>query len=114
MPVDGYLDYIELPAADIEAAKRFYGTLFGWTFVDYGPDYVEFDSTGRKGGFHAGRAPIAGSGPLIVLYAADLDAMETRLRAAGAPIIEHHAFPGGRRFHFHDPNGNELAMWTKD
>ena len=108
MPVDGYLDYIELPAADIGAAKNFYGAMFGWQFVDYGPGYTEFDSDGRKGGFN----PELKS-PLIVLYASDLDAMEAKLRAAGTEITAHHEFPGGRRFHFRDPVGNEVAVWTK-
>lgn len=111
MPADGFLDYIEIPAPDIPATKRFYGEAFGWTFTDYGPDYVEFDSSGRKGGFNAGRKVVSG-GVLIVLYAADLDAMELKVKTAGAEITEHHSFPGGRRFHFRDPNGNELAMWS--
>lgn len=109
MSIDGFLDYIELPAADVAAAKRFYGSMFGWRFVDYGPAYVEFDSDGRKGGFNP-----ALKTPLIVLYANDLDAMEAKLRIAGIEITAHHAFPGGRRFHFHDPNGNEVAVWTKE
>ena len=108
MPEDGFLDYIELPAANIAAAKAFYGAL-GWTFTDYGPNYTEFDSDGRKGGFNAERKC-----PLIVLYADDLDSMEAKLRALGAEIVAHDAFPGGRRFHFRDPNGDELAVWTKD
>ncbi len=108
MPHDGYLDYIELPAADIAATKEFYGAMFGWRFVDYGPDYCEFDSGGRKGGFNPAR-----KSPLIVLYAVDLDAMESKLRKAGAKITAHHNFPGGRRFHLRDPNGNEVAVWTK-
>jgi predicted enzyme related to lactoylglutathione lyase len=112
MRTDGYLDYLELPAPDIEASKRFYGTVFGWTFTDYGPDYVEFTSGDRKGGFNAERKVVEGGGALIVLWANDLDAMEAKVRAAGAEITDHHAFPGGRRFHFRDPNGNELAVWS--
>ena len=113
MPADGYLDYLELPAPDIEASKRFYGSVFGWTFTDYGTDYVEFDSGGRKGGFNAELRVVSGGGPLIVLWASDLAAVEAKVRASGAEITEHHEFPGGRRFHFRDPNGNELAVWTK-
>ncbi len=109
MPADGFLDYIELPAADVAAAKRFYGTMFGWRFVDYGPGYTEFDSDGRKGGFNPELKT-----PLIVLYAEDLDAMEAKLCEAGAQIVARQKFTGGRRFHFRDPNGNELAVWTKD
>jgi predicted enzyme related to lactoylglutathione lyase len=113
MPDDGALDYIELPARDVAAAKAFYGALFGWRFVDYGPDYAEFDSAGRKGGFNAKLPPAPGGGPLIVLFAADLDAMEARVKQAGAAITAHHEFPGGRRFHFRDPGGNEIAVWTR-
>ena len=113
MPADGELDYVELPAPDIAATKRFYGAVFGWKFTDYGPDYVAFVAAGREGGFNAERRVISGGGPLIVLYANDLDAMEKKVREAGAEITEHHQFPGGRRFHFRDPNGNELAAWTK-
>lgn len=109
---DGYLDYLELPAPDIEASKRFYGAVFGWTFTDYGPDYVEFTSGDRKGGFNAELKVVKGGGALVVLWANDLDAMEAKVHAAGAEITEHHAFPGGRRFHFRDPNGNELAVWS--
>ncbi len=113
MPADGFLDYIELPGADIPATKAFYGSIFGWTFTDYGPDYVAFDSAGRQGGFNAERKVVANGGPLIVLYAADLDAMETKVRAAGAEILSKESFASGRRFHFRDPNGNEIAIWTK-
>ena len=112
MPADGFLDYIELPGPDIPATKRFYGSLFGWTFTDYGPDYVAFDSAGRQGGFNADRKVVASGGPLIVLYAADLDAMEAKIREAGAEILSRENFEGGRRFHFRDPSGNEIAGWT--
>jgi predicted enzyme related to lactoylglutathione lyase len=111
--IDGSLDYIELPATDIPATKRFYGTVFGWTFTDYGPDYVAFEVEGRSGGFNAERKVIANGGPLVVLYANDLDAMETKVRGAGVEILSREEFTGGRRFHFCDPNGNEIAVWTK-
>jgi uncharacterized protein len=113
MPADGYLDYIELPAPDIPASKQFYGAVFGWSFMDYGPDYAEFHSGDQVGGFNAGRKVAAEGGPLVVLYAADLGAMEAKVRAGGAEITERQEFTGGRRFHFRDPNGNEIAVWTK-
>ncbi len=113
MSADGYLDYIELPGSDIPATKAFYGSVFGWSFTDYGPDYVAFDSAGRQGGFNTERKVVAAGGPLIVLYAADLDTMESKVRAAGAEILSHETFEGGRRFHFRDPNGNEIGVWTK-
>jgi len=113
MTNDGALDYIELPGADIPATKDFYGKLFGWTFIDYGPDYVAFEAEGRQGGFNAARKVISNGGPLVVLYANDLDTMEEKVRAAGAEILSRESFEGGRRFHFRDPSGNELAIWTK-
>ena len=113
MPGDGSLDYIELPAIDIPATKAFYAKVFGWTFVDYGPEYVAFQAHGRDGGFNATRKVVAGGGPLVVLYANDLDATEAKVRAAGCEIISRESFEGGRRFLFRDPNGNEMAVWTK-
>lgn len=113
MPTDGTLDYLELPATDIPATKRFYSAVFGWTFTDYGPDYTAFDAAGRDGGFNAGRKVVPADGPLVVLYANDLDAMEKKVHAAGAKIVSREEFTGGRRFHFRDPNGNEIAVWTK-
>jgi predicted enzyme related to lactoylglutathione lyase len=113
MTIDGALDYVELPATNIPETKRFYGQAFGWSFTDYGPEYVAFEIDGRSGGFNAGRKPVAHDGPLVVLYANDLDAMEAKVKAAGAAIMSRESFEGGRRFHFRDPNGNEIAVWTK-
>src|ERR1700691_4795132 len=112
MPTDGFLDYIELPGPDIPATKRFYSSVFGWDFTDYGPDYVAFECNGRTGGFNAERKVVAGGGPLVVLFATDLDAMEAKVSAAGAEILSRESFTGGRGFHFRDPNGNEIAVWT--
>ena len=112
MRIDGYLDYLELPAPDIEASKRFCGQVFGWTFSDYGLEYCEFNAHGRRGGFAADRKALAGGGALAVLCANDLDAMETRVRDTGAEITGRREFPGDRRFHFRDPNGNEIAVWS--
>lgn len=114
MPKDGALDYIELPGPDIPATKRFYNSLFGWSFIDYGPDYTAFETPdGRQGGFNAERKVVTVGGPLVVLYSNELDAMEAKVRATGAEIISREEFTGGRRFHFRDPNGNEIAVWTK-
>jgi hypothetical protein len=112
MPHDGYLDYVELPGSDIPATKAFYGSVFGWSFTDYGPDYVAFESGGRNGGFNAERKVVSRGGPLVVLYAADLDSLEAKVAAAGVEIVSRETFTGGRRFHFRDPNGNEIAVWT--
>ncbi len=108
----GKIDYIEFPARDTASVKAFYGEAFGWRFTDYGPTYAAFEGEGTDGGFQAGDDPPAG--PLVVLYADDLEAMEAKVRAAGADIIRPiFSFPGGRRFHFRDPAGNELAVWSQ-
>ncbi|RFB80309.1 VOC family protein [Methylovirgula sp. 4M-Z18] len=106
------IDYIELAVADIGRSRQFYGAAFGWTFTDYGPDYCEFNDGRLRGGFTTFGAPKPG-GPLIVLYADDLEDAERRTKVAGADIVKPiFAFPGGRRFHFTDPDGYELAVWS--
>lgn len=108
MREDGKLDYLEMPGGELQAQKAFYAAAFGWRFTDYGPEYAAF-AEGLDGGFYAGGA---GGAPLPVLYAADLEAMLERVTAAGASITRPiFAFPGGRRFHFRDPAGNEIAVW---
>jgi len=112
MPKDLTINYIELPVTDVAAAKRFYGKAFGWTFEDYGPDYASFRDGQMDGGFRKEPAVVTG-GPLVVLYAKDLDAMVKAVSAAGGKIARPiFSFPGGKRFHFHDPSGNELAVWS--
>jgi len=106
------IDYVEFPATDLEATKRFFQTVFGWSFQDWGPTYTAFDDGRLSGGFHAAENVAAG-GPLVILYAADLEAMRAAVEAAGGSIVvDIFAFPGGRRFHFSDPNGNVLAVWS--
>lgn len=115
MRQDRKIDYVELPAVGAVAdCKRFYGEAFGWGFTDYGPDYAAFDGAGLDGGFHGGSDQEgAPQGPLVILYAEDLEAVEAAVVAAGAEIIVPiFAFPGGRRFHFKDPAGNVLGVWT--
>lgn len=112
MREDGKIDYVELPGADLAATQSFYRQAFGWTFVDYGPSYAAF-SQGLDGGFQA-EAAEAGGAPLVILYARDLEAMLARVEAAGAAVVRPiFSFPGGRRFHFRDPAGNELAVWSE-
>ena len=107
------VDYLELPATDLAATRRFYGSVFGWTFEDYGPDYMSFDDGRLQGGFTRESKVVAG-GALVILYSNDLEATRERVREAGGRIVQDiFSFPGGRRFHFADPNGNELAVWSK-
>lgn len=109
---DRQIDNIELNVGDIARSKAFYGDAFGWTFVDYGPTYTEFSDGRLTGGFTTGE-PVRPGGPLIILYAEDLEGAQQRLKTLGAVITRAtFSFPGGRRFHFIDPDGYELAVWT--
>ena len=113
MREDGKIDYVEFPGADLFEVKRFYGEAFGWAFQDYGPDYVAFEGQGADGGFTSDREE-APAKPMVVLYAHDLEAMAAKVRAAGGVITRGiFSFPGGRRFHFRDPSGNELGVWSE-
>lgn len=112
------INYIEFASTDMERTKRFYATVFGWSFQDWGPDYASFsaDSAGINGGFYrteAHDAP-AKTAPLIVLYSANLEATQAAITAAGGEIVvPTFAFPGGHRFHFSDGAGNVLAVWSE-
>ncbi len=111
MREDGKLDYLELPGGDLPVQKAFYADAFGWRFTDYGPEYAAF-AEGLDGGFYAGGADAA---PVAVLYAHDLEAMQAKVLHAGGIILRSiFDFPGGRRFHFRDPAGNELAVWSSN
>jgi len=107
------IDYIEFTVRDLEASKAFYRKAFGWTFNDYGPEYAGIQGADREiGGFHQ-TDELRRSGPLPVLYSDDLEQTLAAVREAGGRIVkEPTAFPGGRRFHFVDPSGNELAVWS--
>ena len=113
------MDYIEFPATDIEATKRFYSQVFGWSFTDYGPTYTSFHDGRLAGGFNAegeaaGTGEAKARGTLVVIYAANLQDVYGKVKQAGGRILrETFEFPGGRRFHFADPNGNELAVWSE-
>lgn len=115
MVVDRKIDYIELPARDLERAKSFYANVFGWTFADFGSEYTAFNDGRLDGGFFKSElaASTATGSALVVLYASELEPTQQRIVDAGGAIArEIFSFPGGRRFHFTDPNGNELAVWS--
>lgn len=109
---DGRIDYLEFPVTDIEQTKQFYQNVFGWKFEDYGPDYTSFVDGRLAGGFF--KAPqVQSGGPLIVIYTVDLRGAQEKIAAAGGKIVRpEFEFPGGKRFHFTDPSGNELAVWS--
>lgn len=109
------INYVEFPAKNIDAAKDFFTKVFGWSFVDYGPGYTAFSNEGIDGGFFQSdlSASTAKGSALIVFYSRDLERTQTKIEEAGGSIIKPiFSFPGGRRFHFTDPNGNEYAVWS--
>ena len=110
------INYIELPVTDLMASKAFYADAFGWTYVDYGPTYSSFEGAGIDGGLDGAsdRKP-SKDGALVVLHTKDLEATQKSVEAAGGIVtVPIFSFPGGRRFHFTDPSGNELAVWTTE
>jgi predicted enzyme related to lactoylglutathione lyase len=108
------IDYIEFAVRDLAAAKRFYGSAFGWQLNDYGPEYAGIKGgAGEVGGLHQS-SEARTTGPLVILFSADLEKSVAAVKAAGGTIIrEPYGFPGGRRFNFTDPSGNELAVWSQ-
>jgi len=112
---DQKIDYVEFPATDFDAIQRFYERAFGWKFTDYGPEYRAFSDGKLDGGFRRAdvKASTATGSALVVLYAADLEATREKVVASGGTIVQDiFSFPGGRRFQFTDPHGNELAVWS--
>ena len=106
------INYLEFKAKDLEITKQFYRECFGWTFTDYGPTYIAFSDSGLEGGFERTEEDII-NGALVVLYHTDLEQIMDKVVKAGAHIVQEiFSFPGGRRFHFNDPSGNELAIWS--
>ena len=110
------IDYVELPGSDLNALEAFYTGAFGWKFVDYGPEYRAFHDGELDGGFYKSelKSRRDQGGTLLVLFAADLESALETVKTHGATIAQEiFSFPGGRRFHFLDPNGNELAVWSE-
>jgi predicted enzyme related to lactoylglutathione lyase len=109
------INYVEFPARDLAATKAFFQAAFGWSFVDYGPEYTAFSGQGLDGGFR--KSDLAASteqgSALIIFYSERLEATQAKVESAGGRIIEPiFSFPGGRRFHFAEPSGNEMAVWS--
>lgn len=109
------IDYVEFPAKDIETTKAFFTTVFDWSFTDYGPEYTAFSNAGLEGGFFKSdlRSSTDKGSALIVFFSKELEKTRSKIEKAGGKIIKPiFSFPGGRRFHFTDPNGNEYAVWS--
>jgi uncharacterized protein len=110
MPQDGQIDYVEFTAGEVKRSQEFYGRVFGWKFQDYGPEYTSFSDGRMTGGFRAAQKR---NEPLVVIYVANLEVFVDKVKSAGGSIVKAiFSFPGGRRFHFNDPDGNELAVWS--
>ncbi len=110
---DKQIEYVEFGTTDIAVVKEFYSAVFGWSFVDWGPEYSSFEDSGLKGGFLKAEKVSTG-GALVVIYASDLAAVEAAVVDHGGSIVKPvFSFPGGRRFHFTDPSGNLLAVWSE-
>lgn len=106
------INYIEFKAMDMEKTKAFYTKCFNWKFTDYGPNYTAFSESGLEGGFEKTDSKIT-NGALVVLYHSNLIEIKSTIENAGGTISKNiFSFPGGSRFHFKDPNGNELAVWS--
>ncbi|MGB6268637.1 MAG: VOC family protein [Olleya sp.] len=111
---NNHINYIEFKSHDLEATKTFYSKAFGWQFTDYGDSYVAFEASGIAGGFEKTDKPIT-NGALIVIYNEDLKTTKSRVLELGGKLsVDTFSFPGGSRFQFLDPSGNELAVWCYD
>ncbi|CZF80900.1 Glyoxalase-like domain protein [Grimontia celer] len=111
----GKLNYVEFPARDLLATKSFFSEAFGWTFTDYGPDYTAFSDQGLDGGFFRADmcSETSNGGALLVFYSESLEQTEINVKQTGGKIVKPiFDFPGGRRFHFTEPSGNEFAVWS--
>jgi len=116
MSANNQIDYIEFQAADLAATRIFFEQLFGWKFTDFGPDYISFEDGRIAGGFSRGdkRSTIESGGALVVFYHSNLEAVRQRVIDLGGRITaDIFSFPGGRRFHFTEPSGNECAIWSE-
>ena len=109
------IDYIEVPSRNLAATKKFFAAIFGWSFVDYGPDYTSFDDGRMTGGFFASEktAGVDAGAPLVVFYQPELEKTRAKVVDLGGEITkEIFEFPGGHRFHFREPGGGEFAVWS--
>lgn len=114
MRAENRIDYVEIPVTDPAKARDFFAALMGWEFRDYGPDYISFRDGRLDGGFRRADAAPAPNGVLLVFFSEDLERDRARVIELGATISQEiFEFPGGRRFHFVDPLGNEYAIWAE-
>lgn len=115
MSAENRIDYVEIPVTDLKRTREFFSSLFGWSFQEWGDDYMSFNDGRLNGGFRRSTEPAPATGVLLVFYSEDLERDVDRVRDLGATISQDiFSFPGGRRFHFVDPVGTEYAIWSAD
>ena len=115
MHIHETISYVEFPSKDLAVTKAFFTEVFGWSFTDYGPEYTAFEDVRIHGGFFQSdlTASTTNGGALIVFYSKSLEQTQEKIISANGEIIKPiFTFPGGRRFHFTDPGGNEYAVWS--
>jgi predicted enzyme related to lactoylglutathione lyase len=113
MEINNHINYVEFYSPDLQIVKRFYSQVFEWVFTDFGFRYTAFSESGIAGGFELSDKPIT-KGALVILYHSELENIREKIKTAGGSIVQDvFSFPGGKRFHFEDPAGNELAVWTE-
>ncbi len=113
MSAENQIDYVEIPVTDLNRAREFFSSMFGWSFQEWGDDYMSFNDGRLDGGFRRSSEPAVSTGVLLIFYSENLERDVDRVKGLGAEISEEiFAFPGGRRFHFIDPTGNEYAIWS--
>lgn len=113
MSAENQIDYVEIPVADLEKTRDFFSSMFGWSFQMWGDDYMSFNDGRVDGGFRSSTEPAPSAGVLLIFYSEDLERDLEKVKTLGGRISQEvFAFPGGRRFHFIDPAGNEYAIWS--
>ncbi|MBT8109393.1 MAG: VOC family protein [Gammaproteobacteria bacterium] len=114
MRANNRIDYVEIPVTDLEATREFFSSLFGWSFQEWGDEYMSFNDGRLDGGFRHSEEPAPSTGVLLVFFSDDLERDVERVKDLGGTISQDiFSFPGGRRFHFVDPVGTEYAMWAE-
>lgn len=113
MSTENRIDYVEIPVTDLKKARDFFSALFGWSFQEWGDDYLSFNDGRLEGGFCKAAEAAPATGVLLVFFSEDLERDLERVQELGATISQPiFQFPGGRRFHFVDPTGTEYAIWA--
>jgi len=113
MSTENRIDYVEIPVTDLKKARDFFSALFGWSFQEWGDDYLSFNDGRLEGGFCKAVEAAPATGVLLVFFSEDLERDLERVQELGATISQPiFQFPGGRRFHFVDPTGTEYAIWA--